>query len=1250
MIQLFDAFDKAEMPYVVLCNPNREELYTISGVIYKTLLTKRFNSLSEFTFVIPSTTDNGETLVESYESILAKRLILIENEGYFIIDSVDEDTSGQFHVKTVKCKSQEAEMLNKRFVAFNGTYKFYNLIADPNVITLCDKLLELLPTWSMGYVDLAVAVRYRTFDISDSTVYGFLMNDCEKKYGCIFDFDTVAKTINVYDTSMAVTATDIYLSYENLIKNSTMTELTDEVVTALYVTGSGILNVASVNPLGTSVLYDFTYYKPWMSTGLQSAVTAWENLIVATQPAYAVLLTTYRTKNYELIILQGQYDTLNGNYTAKETEQAAALKIGTDISVINGELLAIKASMDAKQIEITAKQAEVNATTASILAINNSLSFATNFTQSEFEELSLSIYENTYQNDGLVVTDLTTPVEYQDTAQELYNQALDVLSRSSLPRYEFKMDTANFVAMKEYTAFTAELELGCSVTVKVKDTYTITPVLLEISLSYDDPTQFSLVFSNRLRLDNGNFQYADLVGQVVTTGSAVSGNSQQWSNWDSNYKDTVSTFITSSLDASKNTIINSSNQEILINTNGLRARTLDPNTGLYDPNQVWLTSNLMAFTDDNWNTAKLALGKITWNGNTLFGLVGDAIVGKILAGNQLQITNSGSNFTLDQNGARLNNASFIIQNGQNAIVMTPNEEVVNGITTKGISIQTNNNGTWENVFYTDTQGNLILKSGITAAFGEIGGWKINTNGLSDTHGNYINSDGNVKLGGLSISPGVARFTGDVYASRFFGKVVGASNIMNRAIFPEHIDHLDANLITAGEMLANRIYGGIIRGPNGIAISLTGTGFPYITGNLGFGIFPGVNEIPNQTQGLEVRPEYNSLAGYTHIMGGIEFHDVIHVSGGGTGTDLNLTYQDQAGTQTLKFRSGILVSGPSGPWGLGGTGSGEVTPPTGGGIGGLKSCWVIIGGELYYTSNFDTGSPSWSKVNLSTLGAGAQRIRVNNYGRYYVGNTSQIWSAVGGDAAVRVPGITATIYSFDCNPTETDTLAAIVGTPGVHADFKLGGALDGLVRKTGAFYRTLGYVSAGLSYSMGKYIATYIHSGPDLSGISRFTDQAVEEMRTDIFGPQFPTHICGAYGSDYQWYIQNGNIIKTGGTVQLTGGLVPANLTQPMAGDNTGLKVMAQQISTRLPYRSQDGGLTWQLVSSFPKPNANNSAIVAIDASRFVWASGSYSSSHDSGVFYTSDFGATPDGWINKTGDLATVAGSTDFQPTAIAVY
>ena len=104
-----------------------------------------------------------------------------------------------------------------------------------------------------------------------------------------------------------------------------------------------------------------------------------------------------------------------------------------------------------------------------------------------------------------------------------------------------------------------------------------------------------MTFSNRLRLDNDKFQYSDLVGQIVKTGSSVSFDRPSWSNWASNYKDEVTLFITSSLDATKNEIINSTNQEIVINGSGLRGRKSNGSGG-YENNQVWLTSNTLAFT------------------------------------------------------------------------------------------------------------------------------------------------------------------------------------------------------------------------------------------------------------------------------------------------------------------------------------------------------------------------------------------------------------------------------------------------------------------------------------------------------------------------------------------------------------------------------------------------------------------------------------------------------------------------------
>ena len=173
---------------------------------------------------------------------------------------------------------------------------------------------------------------------------------------------------------------------------------------------------------------------------------------------------------------------------------------------------------------------------------------------------------------------------------------------------------------------------------------------------------------------------------------------------------TVSEFINSALDTSKNNVINATNQEIVINQNGLRGRNQSDN-GDYSPNQVWLTSNTLAFTSNNWQTAGLALGQINLNGQNVFGLVADAIVGKLIAGNQLQITNDNNNFILDSNGAVLNNASFTIvsDNGKSQIKLNP---------TDGISIQTrpNTSSNWANQFYVC----LLYTSGFEQLLGMVG--------------------------------------------------------------------------------------------------------------------------------------------------------------------------------------------------------------------------------------------------------------------------------------------------------------------------------------------------------------------------------------------------------------------------------------------------------------------------------------------------------------------------------------------------
>ena len=106
----------------------------------------------------------------------------------------------------------------------------------------------------------------------------------------------------------------------------------------------------------------------------------------------------------------------------------------------------------------------------------------------------------------------------------------------------------NYINQEAFSTFTNQTQPGCSVVAEIKDINAIeslfllpreqtlptnvlnvglvTVVMLEISFSFDDPEKFSITFSNRLRLDGGDFVYSDLVGQTVRTGATVAFDGQ----------------------------------------------------------------------------------------------------------------------------------------------------------------------------------------------------------------------------------------------------------------------------------------------------------------------------------------------------------------------------------------------------------------------------------------------------------------------------------------------------------------------------------------------------------------------------------------------------------------------------------------------------------------------------------------------------------------------------------------------------
>ena len=68
-------------------------------------------------------------------------------------------------------------------------------------------------------------------------------------------------------------------------------------------------------------------------------------------------------------------------------------------------------------------------------------------------------------------------------------------------------------------------------------------------------------------------------------------------------------------------VMNSENQDVIMDTHGILGRELDVNTNQYLPEQYRLNNKGLIFTDNNWETIKTALGKIFFNGEWNYGLI-----------------------------------------------------------------------------------------------------------------------------------------------------------------------------------------------------------------------------------------------------------------------------------------------------------------------------------------------------------------------------------------------------------------------------------------------------------------------------------------------------------------------------------------------------------------------------------------------------------------------------------------------------
>lgn len=401
----FDRFDNVEKPILVLksLDGSNEKIINDAKALRFAL---KYADVSEMSFDV----SKGSCAV--YDEIVGMKMVSTNLYGDFILidPSVTED--GLKATKSCTAYSMEYEWNFKSIFIPAGTYNFYNPV-DMNE-TIVGFIKEAAPGWNVGEIDIALTGKYRTFDQVDPNLYSFVTGTVQTAYNCIFIFDNVTKTFHVKRADKPVTSLPICLSFDNLLKEAQVRELSDELATCLSVYGADPVSIRSVNPTGTNKIYNLDYFirNGSMSPALAAKWRLWESAFESAQDTYSGLMTAYNMKLTEKIAEDTELNQLKKDLWSLEQQKAAIVE-ATSAKVLTGdELKEINGKIRAKQEEIRIQTEKVEETKRLLdqlgkdkVEINNQCSFARFFSMDELRMINSYFKEDTMQDQTFVITE-----------------------------------------------------------------------------------------------------------------------------------------------------------------------------------------------------------------------------------------------------------------------------------------------------------------------------------------------------------------------------------------------------------------------------------------------------------------------------------------------------------------------------------------------------------------------------------------------------------------------------------------------------------------------------------------------------------------------------------------------------------------------------------------------------------------------------------------------------------------------------
>ena len=373
-----DYYNRIEPSRIYLATPNKRILCALNSVdTSEVSFTGNANDISTVSFTVAQYIENdrGKRIFSNgYELISRYMKLYITNIGWFVLDSPSTHHTGTYEYKEITASSAQVEFNQvplDQWKVNRGTTDSLEMLVDGNVeeiegvefakenikfhnadnpsLSLVDILVSKIPGWKVGYIDnipktyesieddkvvtttVLLADEVGTFEVDYQDCYSFMVQDFEKYFNCVVDFDYMNFEVNFYRVENYGNDTNVTIGFRNVENSNDITIDDENIFTKFRVAGGDGLGIEQFNGGSNYLIYldDFWLNQKYLSESTIKKYKQWNVFCNAARYQYGEYSKQWNELQNEISELQNRLpvsDVDPDNWSSLSDEALLSLK------------------------------------------------------------------------------------------------------------------------------------------------------------------------------------------------------------------------------------------------------------------------------------------------------------------------------------------------------------------------------------------------------------------------------------------------------------------------------------------------------------------------------------------------------------------------------------------------------------------------------------------------------------------------------------------------------------------------------------------------------------------------------------------------------------------------------------------------------------------------------------------------------------------------------------------------------------